>query len=70
MTAKQWLERFADELGAEHLKEDEFVRILELAADAAHGSERKAAPVACWIAGRAGIPLGDAIEAARRIGDG
>jgi hypothetical protein len=69
MTAREWLERFADELEAERLKDDEFEQILELAAEAAHSSERKAAPVACWIAGRAGISLGDAIEAARRIGD-
>ena len=70
MTAEEWLERFAEELGAEPLNDDEFVRILELAAEAAHSSERKAAPAACWIAGRAGIPLAEAIEAARRVGEG
>jgi hypothetical protein len=66
MTAMEWLRRFADELGAEPLEDEEFVRILELAAEAAHASERKAAPVACWIAGRAGVPLPEAIEAAKR----
>jgi hypothetical protein len=70
MTAEQWVEQFATEIGAERPSEDEFARILELAAEAAHSAERTAAPVACWIAGRAGMPLPDLIEAAKRTGDG
>jgi hypothetical protein len=66
MTAREWLRRFTEEVGSEPLEDDEFVRVLELAAEAAHASERKAAPVACWIAGRAGLPLPEAIEAAKR----
>jgi hypothetical protein len=69
MTAEQWVEKFAKELGAEPPNEDEFARILELAAEAAHSSERTAAPVACWIAGRAGRPLAELIQFARRVGD-
>lgn len=69
MTAEEWLERFAQELGAEPLSEDEFTRILELAAEAAHSSERKAAPAACWIAGRTGKPLAELIEIAKRTGE-
>ena len=68
MTAREWLDRFAKESGAEPLTDDDFARILELAAEAAHSSERKAAPVACWIAGRTGMPLAEAIEVAKRIG--
>jgi hypothetical protein len=70
MTAEQWVERFAEEIGAEPPSEAEFARILELAAEAAHSSERMAAPVACWIAGRTGRPLAELAEVARRIGEG
>lgn len=70
MTAREWLDRFAADVGAEPLTDGEFDRVLELAAEAAHSSERRAAPVACWIAGRTGMPLAEAIEFAKRIGDG
>jgi hypothetical protein len=33
----------------------EVVVLLDAARDAAHGTERWAAPVACWLAGRAGL---------------
>jgi hypothetical protein len=70
MTAEEWVEQFGKELGAEPPGEDEFARILELAAEAAHASERTAAPVACWIAGRTGRPLAELLEVARRMGEG
>ena len=57
MTAEEWVEKFAKEIGAERPSREEFDEILKLAAEAAHSSERTAAPVACWIAGRAGAPL-------------
>jgi hypothetical protein len=38
-------------------------------AAAPHDSERVAAPVACWLSARAGIPLEQAIELARDIGE-
>ena len=45
--------------------------MLELAAVAAHSSERIAAPLACWIAGRVGLDLDEAIALAGRVnGDG
>jgi len=70
MTAEEWIEQFAKELGAERPSEEEFSRILELASEAAHSSERTAAPIACWIAGRMGKPLAELIEVAERTGDG
>jgi hypothetical protein len=70
MTAEEWVEQFGKELGAEPPSEDEFARILELAAEAAHTSERTAAPVACWIAGRTGRPLAELLDVARRMGEG
>ena len=42
--------------------------ILELAAVAAHASERTAAPVACWIGGMAGASLAELRAAAERVG--
>jgi hypothetical protein len=68
MTAEQWVEQFADGLGADNPGSDEFEEILKLAAEAAHSSERTAAPVACWIAGRTGRPLSEALAIAEGIG--
>lgn len=66
VTAEQWVEQFAKELGAEVPSRAEFDEVLALAAVAAHSSERTAAPVACWIAGRTGRPLTELIEIAER----
>jgi hypothetical protein len=66
MTAKEWIDQFARGLGAEPPSAREFAQVLELAAEAAHSSERKAAPVAAWIAGRTGRPLDEVIEIASR----
>lgn len=70
MTAAEWLERFAGELGVEAPSEEEVERLLELAAEAAHSSERIAAPVACWLAARSDRSLTELIEAAGRVGEG
>jgi hypothetical protein len=67
VTAEQWVERFAAEVGAARPGSDEFAAVLELAAVAAHSSERVAAPVACWIAGRTGKPLAELVGVAERM---
>ena len=54
MNAREWIDAFAAELGTEPPTDDEIKRLLDLAAVAAHSSERIAAPVACWVGGRAG----------------
>jgi len=69
MDARQWLERFAGELGVDAPSEAEIASILELAAEAAHSSERMAAPVACWIGARSGKSLAELIEIAGRTGE-
>jgi hypothetical protein len=66
MTAEEWIEQFAGEVGITPPSEEEFALILDLAAEAAHSSERTAAPVACWLAGRSGKTLSELIEAAGR----
>ena len=68
MNAREWIDAFAAEIGAEPPTADEFKAILDLAAVAAHSSERIAAPVACWIGGAAAVSLADLQAAAERIG--
>jgi uncharacterized protein DUF6457 len=64
MTAEEWLERFAGKLGVEPPTRDEVDALLELASLAAHASERRAAPIACWLAASAGRTPEEAREAA------
>jgi hypothetical protein len=66
--ANEWIGGFARELGTEPPSEDEVGEILELAATAAHASERIAAPLACWLAGRDGRALSELRTIADRIG--
>jgi uncharacterized protein DUF6457 len=54
MNADQWLAAFAKELGVAPPSEVASGQLLELAATAAHASERIAAPIACFMAGSAG----------------
>jgi len=54
MRRDEWLTDFCKRLGLEPPSKDEVVALLDLAATAAHSSERTAAPLACWVAGRAG----------------
>ena len=66
--AAQWLAVFADRLGIGAPTAAEFDDLLALAAVAAHASHRTAAPVACWLAARAGVAPGEAVTVARSIG--
>jgi hypothetical protein len=68
VNAKEWLEAFAGELGVEPPSADEIKRVLDIAATAAHSSERIAAPVACWVGGRAGASLERMQAAAEAVG--
>jgi hypothetical protein len=69
MTKEQWIEAFAQEIGVPELGKEQVDAILELAATAAHSSERTAAPVAAWLAGTSGKSLHEVNEAARRVSD-
>lgn len=68
MNAREWIDAYAAELGTDAPTADEIKRILDIAAVAAHSSERIAAPVACWVGGRTGATLEDLQAAADRIG--
>ena len=69
MNAKEWIDAYAERLGTTAPSPEDFSLILNLAGEAAHASERVAAPVACWVAARAGIDLDQALQTAREIGD-
>lgn len=70
-SAREWLASYAAELGVELPGDAEIEQLLALAGIAAHASERTAAPITCWLAGRAGLAPGDALAAGRRLtGDG
>ncbi len=66
-TAHEWLAAFAEAVGADPPDDATRDTLLELAAVAAHASERLAAPLACWMVGRGGADPADALEAARRL---
>jgi hypothetical protein len=69
MTRDEWIVAFAEQAGVERPSADEVRELLELAGSAAHASERTAAPLACWIAGRAGLSLPELRAIAERVGD-
>lgn len=69
MTVSDWIEHFAAASQMEHPTERDIEKILELAGIAAHASERIAAPITCWMAGRAGINLDVALSNARRLAE-
>jgi Domain of unknown function (DUF6457) len=68
VTRDEWIAAFAREAGVEPPSVQEIRELLELAGTAAHASERTAAPLACWIAGRSGTPLAELRAAAERVG--
>lgn len=67
MTAQEWLAAFAERLGCEPPDEATVDTLLTLAGVAAHSSERTAAPLACWLVGRAGLEPVAALELAKLI---
>lgn len=68
MNREDWLAEFTAEAGIEVPTAAEIESLLALAATAAHASERTAAPIACWIAGRSDRPLEELLAAAERVG--
>ena len=68
MTRDEWIAAFAEQAGVERPSTEEIRELLELAGTAAHSSERTAAPLACWIAGRAGLSLVELRAIAERVG--
>ncbi|MGD9696199.1 MAG: DUF6457 domain-containing protein [Thermoleophilia bacterium] len=67
MTDREWIDAFAAALGTEPPTDAEVEALLALAGEAAHASQRTAAPVACWLAAAAGRAPDDALAVARTI---
>jgi hypothetical protein len=67
MTRDEWIAQFAREAGVERPDTEQIRMLLDLAGVAAHASERTAAPIACWIAGRSSLSLDELQAAAERI---
>ena len=67
MRRDQWLAEFAEKLGVDPPAKDEVVALLDIAATAAHSSERTAAPIACWLAGRSELSLEQLRELAESV---
>lgn len=54
-------------MGTQAPSPEETEELLELAGVAAHATERMAAPLSCWLAGRAGVPVSQALAIARGL---
>ena len=65
MDSRDWIDAFSAELGADPPDDATVEALLDIAGVAAHASERTAAPLTCWLIGRAGLDL----DAARRLAD-
>jgi hypothetical protein len=65
MNAKEWIAAYAELLATDPPTADELKAILDLAAEAAHASERIAAPVSCWLSAKAGCSLEESLAVAR-----
>ena len=67
MNAREWIDAYAEELATQAPSAEDFKELLDLAAVAAHSSERIAAPIACFLAGRDGRPIPELREIAERV---
>jgi hypothetical protein len=69
-TADEWIAGFAARLGVEPPDAATVETLLELAGVAAHASERVAAPIACYLVGRAGLEPSAALDVAATVSPG
>ena len=68
MTGEEWIAAFAERLGVAPPDDETIETLLGIAGVAAHASERTAAPIACFLIGRAGIDVADATSVAAAVG--
>ena len=66
-TADEWVAAFARQLGLAEPGGEEVARVLDLARVAAHQSERRAAPLACWLAAMADLSPEQALAMAESV---
>ena len=65
-SAAEWIEHFAETLGGKAPDEATTEVLLALAGEAAHGSERIAAPIACYLVGLAGLDPAEVLARVRK----
>ncbi|MBS1880568.1 MAG: hypothetical protein JST31_13725 [Actinobacteria bacterium] len=70
MEPEDWVRMFCERLGVEEPPPHEVEELLSIAATAAHDSQRLAAPIATWAAGRSGRPAAELREIAEEIAAG
>jgi hypothetical protein len=68
-TAEEWIAQFAEALGRPAPDAAEVQTLLALASVAAHSSERRAAPIACWLTALAGRSAEDALAVAESLSE-
>jgi len=69
LTARAYVDRFAEALGVPALTDEQVDKLLALAAVAAHASERTAAPLSCWLSASAGVAPEEALATAERLAE-
>jgi hypothetical protein len=69
-SAEQWIEALAAALGRPAPTAEERETVLKLASVAAHASERRAAPIACWLAAASEVSLDEALVLAQELSGG
>ena len=67
LDSRGWLDRYAAALGSPPVSDEDVESLLALAGIAAHASERTAAPISCFLAARSGVPIAEALAAARDL---
>jgi hypothetical protein len=67
VNAREWIDAYAALLGVEPPTAEEFSTVLDVAGEAAHSSERVAAPIACWLSAHAGKTPEEALALARQV---
>ena len=70
MTAEEFVAAFAAAAGAPAPTPEQTTELLDLAAVAAHSSERIAAPLCCYVAGLTGRPVAELLALAREVAQG
>jgi hypothetical protein len=64
---RSWIDAFAARLGIGPPDDATIETLLDLAGTAAHASQRQAAPIACWLVGRAGMDPAAALAEAQAV---
>jgi hypothetical protein len=67
MTGREFIAAVAARLGVDPPDDTTIDELLAIAGDAAHASERIAAPITCYLIGRAGIDLAAARAAVAAV---